>query len=144
MKFSLASQNLEAGSPLPVSSASCPAAPKFDPTTKGLIGVGVVLGVLILVLSLYTLYRWCWKPRRDHQGPQDAPTIAGPPPEDGVEPEKPVILVAPQQSVPNPPDPDGIVPKGPVTFDSPPLPGSKSPPSDPPIGKAGGRRGKLA
>jgi hypothetical protein len=130
MKFSLASQNLEAGSPLPVSSASCPAAPTLNPTTKGLIGVGVVLGVLVLVLSLYTLYRLCW--------------IAKPLPEDSVELKEPVIQVEPQQSGPNPPDSDGIGPKGPVTADSPPLPGPKSPPSSPPSGKAGWGRGKWA
>jgi hypothetical protein len=144
MKFSLASQNLEAGLPLPVSSASCPAAPTFDPTTKGLIGVGVVLGVLVLVLSLYTLYRWCRKSRRAHQEPRDTPTIAKPPPGDGVEPKKPVILVEQQQSVPNPLDFDSIGPKGPVTVNSPPLPSSKSPPSGPPSGKAGGGRAKFA
>lgn len=74
MTFSLAQQNLEAGSPWPVSSANCTGTQKLDPTAEGLIGVGTVLGVLILVLVLYSLYR-CWiRPHRDAISSQ--PTVA--------------------------------------------------------------------
>lgn len=64
MTFSLAQQNLEAGSPWPVSSANCTGTQKLGATAEGLIGVGTVLGVLILVLVLYALYRCYRRPHR--------------------------------------------------------------------------------
>ncbi|KFX96148.1 hypothetical protein O988_05436 [Pseudogymnoascus sp. VKM F-3808] len=81
MKFSLAQQNLEAGGARPVSSANCATAQKLDPTAKGLIGVGVVLGMLILVLSIYILYRCCWKPQQPHKAMRDIPSASNPTPE---------------------------------------------------------------
>jgi hypothetical protein len=81
MKFSLAQQNLEAGGPRPVSSENCAAVQKLDPTAKGLIGVGVVLGMLILVLSIYILYRCCWKPQQPHKAMRDIPSASNPTPE---------------------------------------------------------------
>jgi hypothetical protein len=127
MKFSLTAQNLEAGTPLPVSSISCPVAPTLnstspptlDSTAKGLIGVGVVLGVLILVLSLFALYKWCWEPRRAHGEPQDIPAGAILLPSmNGVGTEEPAI------SGPDLPDLSGTKLKALVAVND-------SPPSDP-------------
>jgi hypothetical protein len=47
MNFSLALQNLDATTPIPKSSVPCPAQPALTNTDKGLIAVGVVLGVVI-------------------------------------------------------------------------------------------------
>jgi hypothetical protein len=62
MQFSLAQQNLEASTPLPQSSASCPAEPTLSNEDKGLIAVGVVLGVLIAVLAGLALYKYLNRP----------------------------------------------------------------------------------
>jgi hypothetical protein len=47
MNFSLALQNLDATTPISKSSAPCPAQPVLTNTDKGLIAVGVVLGVVL-------------------------------------------------------------------------------------------------
>jgi len=57
MTFTLSKQNLDVGTPLPKSSASCPAQPALSPTDKGLIALGVVLGVLVLGLVAYGAYK---------------------------------------------------------------------------------------
>ncbi|KAK3939396.1 hypothetical protein QBC46DRAFT_438060 [Diplogelasinospora grovesii] len=72
MKFYLAPQNLEASTPLPVSSANCtasPGSPLNDPVTKGLIAVGSVLGALVIaLLVLFVLFK------RRRRAQQHAPT----------------------------------------------------------------------
>lgn len=51
MNFSLALQNLDATTPISKSSAPCPAQPALTNTDKGLIAVGVVLGVVVAGLA---------------------------------------------------------------------------------------------
>lgn len=139
MKFSLAQQNLEAGSPWPVSSANCTGAQKLDPTTEGLIGVGAILGMVILVLSIYALYQCCWKPQRTHKETQDTSNASNPPPKT-VEPEESVAaIVSTKQSVLDNVEPDVI-----GTVETPALPGPKSLRSGPLSARRGGRRGMWA
>jgi len=57
----LAKQNLEANTPLPKSSASCPSKTTLSKTDKGLIAVGVVLAVIVTTAVLYVTYRWLTK-----------------------------------------------------------------------------------
>jgi hypothetical protein len=54
---------LEANTPLPKSSARCPAEPTLSKTDKGLIAVGVVLAVMIVAAALYAGYKWLTKKR---------------------------------------------------------------------------------
>lgn len=65
MMFHLALQNANADTPVPVSSISCasPGGGGLYATTKGLIGVGAVLGALLLLLALfgYLLYKRLWR-----------------------------------------------------------------------------------
>ena len=61
--FHLARQNLEANTPLPKASASCPPEPPLSKTDKGLIAVGVVLAVIIVAAVLYACYKWLTKKR---------------------------------------------------------------------------------
>jgi hypothetical protein len=58
MKFSLAKQNVDATTPLPKSSATCPTGPTLSKEDKGLIAVGVILGVLLFGLLAYGIYRY--------------------------------------------------------------------------------------
>ena len=54
---------MEANTPLPKSSAGCPAEPAVTSTDKGLIAVGVVLAVILVAAALYAAYRWLTKKR---------------------------------------------------------------------------------
>ncbi|KAK0715456.1 hypothetical protein B0H67DRAFT_645203 [Lasiosphaeris hirsuta] len=58
MKFHLASQNIEASTPLPVPAEDCvPTSTGRTPETNGLIAVGSVLGALIVALLAFCLYK---------------------------------------------------------------------------------------
>lgn len=73
-KFHLAKQNLGANTPLPKSSASCPAAPPLSKDGKGLIAIGVFLAVAIFVVLIYVGYKWlCGPRRREKPGPLNRP-----------------------------------------------------------------------
>ncbi|KAK0729628.1 hypothetical protein B0H67DRAFT_3482 [Lasiosphaeris hirsuta] len=80
MKFHLASQNLEANTPLPVASESNSTCGVTQPETgrtaeaNGLIAVGTVLGVLILVLVALAV---CWKPLQRIEAKRAASKEAG-------------------------------------------------------------------
>ncbi|KAK3352748.1 hypothetical protein B0T25DRAFT_580621 [Lasiosphaeria hispida] len=74
MRFHLASQNIEASTPLPAPAEDCvPASTGRTPETNGLIAVGAVLGALIVALLAMWLYK---RPKSTKQVPP-----AGPPSE---------------------------------------------------------------
>ena len=78
--FHLAKQNLEANTPMPKPSASCPAEPALSKTDKGLIAVGIVFAVIIVAVALYAGFKWLTKKRvkkdLSHSTP---PELASPP-----------------------------------------------------------------
>lgn len=69
--FHLAQQNLDAHTPLPKSSASCPAHGTLSNTGKGLIALGAVLASIILGAASYAVYRWLNKKPPDSTAPVD-------------------------------------------------------------------------
>jgi len=60
-RFSLSKQSLGSSTLLPKSSAECPPPPALSKTDKGLIAVGVVLGVLVFGLIAYGIFKWLMK-----------------------------------------------------------------------------------
>lgn len=79
MSFHLAAQKAEATTPLPESTEDCALPPtgNLTPERKGLIAVGAVLGVLLIILALLAIYKWCIKkpaaPSKVHESPSPQP-----------------------------------------------------------------------
>ncbi|KAM7190834.1 hypothetical protein V8F33_009257 [Rhypophila sp. PSN 637] len=82
MMFHLAKQNLDVSTPLPVSNATCGDLSDnggLSPTTKALIGVGALLGLVLFLLVLlgYCFYKQVWRPSRGNH-PSAPPSVQPP------------------------------------------------------------------
>jgi hypothetical protein len=73
MNFSLALQNLDATTPLSKSSTPCPAQPTLTNTDKGLIAVGVVLGVVLAGQLAFVVVRFLKSPAGAADANREAP-----------------------------------------------------------------------
>ena len=91
MNFSLALQNLDATTPISKSSVPCPAQPALTNTDKGLIAVGVVLGVVLAGQLAFLVVRFLRaKPRANanRETPVDRPYSGS---DDGFQPPAGII-----------------------------------------------------
>ena len=71
MTFSLAkkAQNSGVSRSTPKSSATCPPQPALSKTDKGLIALGVIVGLFVIGLLAYGLYYFLLKPKGSETAP---------------------------------------------------------------------------
>jgi hypothetical protein len=88
MNFSLAYQNLDATTPISKSSAPCPPQPALTNTDKGLIAVGVVLGVVLAGKLAFVVIRFL-KKKPSANANRETPIETGDPYPDSEDPIEP-------------------------------------------------------